>query len=85
MPLLWLAVEDGAGPQSDRAYLERNAIGLLAGPEGPLDPPSRGWLGNHSPRDAIRKSGVWNLDHVDATYDPEFLDRLDRYVKVTPP
>jgi len=30
MPFLWLAVEDDAGPQSLRGYLERNSIALLS-------------------------------------------------------
>ncbi len=78
MQLLWLAVEDDPGPQSHRAYIERNVIALLAGAKGPLDPPSEGWLGRHSPRVPIRQGGLWNLDHVGDSYDPEFLEILKR-------
>jgi len=40
MGVLWLAIEDEASPSSDRAYIERNLIGLLVGKAGPIDPPS---------------------------------------------
>ena len=51
MPLLWLAVEDAAGRESLRGYIERNSIALLSnyGKE-PIDPPSKSWLGNHCAR-----------------------------------
>jgi hypothetical protein len=83
MSLLWLAVEDEPGPQSARAYLERNSIGLLAGPDGPLDRPSSKWLGRHSPHDTIRESGLWNVNHVEQEYEPDFLVRLAEYVDQT--
>lgn len=83
MSLLWLAVEDAPGPNSDRAYLERNLIGLLVGPTGPFDPPSSSWLGLFSPNERIRRSGLWNLDFLDYTYDRSFLDIIDYYVDVT--
>lgn len=37
MPFLWLNVPDSAGPDSDRAYIERNSIGLLSNGCDPLD------------------------------------------------
>ena len=37
MSILWLAIEDEAGPSSDRAYIERNLIGMLVGKTGPAD------------------------------------------------
>ncbi len=83
MSVLWLAVEDEAGPASDRAYLERNLIGLLACQAGPPDPTSLGWLGHHSPDERIRRSGLWNLDFLDYSYCSKFLDILDEYVQVT--
>ncbi len=83
LSFLYLAVEDPAGPDSDRAYLERNIIGLLAGTEAPLDPPSPDWLGRFSPEPGIQKSGLWNLDFLGRPYDHEFLDILEEYVLVT--
>lgn len=81
--LLWVNVPDPPGPESDRARIERNAVALLAGPEGPLDPASPGWLGHHSPHDAIRRAQLWNIDYVGDEYDPRFLDLLAHYVKCT--
>jgi len=84
MPFLWLEVNDTPGPASDRAYLERNCIALLSnfGKE-PIDGPCERWLGLHSPQETIRKSGLWNTNHVDDGYTPVFLDVLEKYVRET--
>lgn len=83
MRILWLSIEDESGPYSDRAYIERNLIGLLAGKTGPIDLPSNNWLGQYSPREQIRTSGLWNLAHLSYKYSPEFLDVLDEYILIT--
>lgn len=80
MSVLWVAVEDEAGPESDRAYLEQNLIGLLSS-NG--DSPSSQWLGRFSPKKKIQKAGLWNLNHIDYPYCPDFIDMLDKYVAVT--
>ena len=79
-------VDDEPGPGSDRAYIERNAIALASnyGSE-PIDPRVDGWLGHESPSEKIRGSGLWNVDHVDESYDPAFLDRLAGAVEETEP
>ena len=82
MSVLWLAIEDEATPASDRAYIERNLIGMLVGKAGPADPPSPDWLGRFSPNERIRLSGLWNLDFLDYTYSPNCLDVLDEYVLI---
>lgn len=84
MPFLWLPVEDEAGPGSDRGLIERGSIALLShwGKE-PIDPPSEGWLGHHCNRARVRESGLWNANHVDESYDPAFLDRLEQLVLQT--
>lgn len=79
--LLWLEVPDNPGPDSDRAYIERNSIGLLSGSGNPLDIPSKTWLGNFSSCDPIRKSGLWNVNHVVYGYDYRFLDVLRYYIE----
>lgn len=81
--ILWLDVEDEASPASDRAYLERNLIGLLVGKAGPVDLPSNDWLGRFSPNERIRNSGLWNLNFLDYSYSSEFLDVLDEYALIT--
>lgn len=83
MSILWLAIEDDASPASDRAYIERNLIGLLVGKTGPLDLPSPGWLGCSSPDERIRNSGLWNLDFLDHSYSRDFLDVFDEYILIT--
>jgi hypothetical protein len=86
LPFLWVDVDDEPGPGSDRAYIERNAIALASnyGSE-PIDPRTEGWLGHDSPSEKIRGSGLWNVDHVDESSDPAFLDRLAGAVEETEP
>lgn len=83
MSVLWIDVDDFPGPDSDRAYLERNLIGLLSGPSGAIDLASRDWLGLQSPRWEISQSGLWNLNYLDYQYDPKMLDILEEYVDIT--
>ena len=81
--LLWLTVQDDAGPASDRAYLERNLIGLISR-EGLLH--CRGtanWLGLRSHDWRIAATGLWNLNHILTKPDPDFLDVLESYVEIT--
>jgi hypothetical protein len=79
MPFVWVAIDDVAGPNSERGYIERNAIGLLSNFRRPaLDPPSSLWLGRFCTSARVRESGLWNSDHVDDPYDDKFLSRLER-------
>ena len=81
MPFLWLNVGDERGPRSERGTIERNAIALLSGYREPvLDPPSAGWLGHSSDRCRVRRSGLWNNNHVDEDYAPSFLDAMERRI-----
>lgn len=81
MSISWLGVEDEPGPRSLRGYVERNAISLLSNYRSPpLEPPSQEWLGLSCPRERIRKSGLWNSNHVDEPYDPLFLDTMDELI-----
>lgn len=85
MPVLWLAVDDDPGADSERGIIERGAIALLSGwGRADIDPPSANWLGLASTRDKVRRSGLWNNNHVDETYDPAFLDVMERRVLATP-
>lgn len=84
LPFLWLKVNDEPGPESDRAYLERNTIALVSNFRNDLiDRRDGDWLGHASPSDEIRKSGLWNVNHVEEEYDPVFLDRLRRAIQTT--
>jgi hypothetical protein len=62
MPFLWLSLEDQAGPESRRGYIERNSIALLSNyQKPPLDPPSLSWLGRYCERERVSSSGLWNI------------------------
>lgn len=86
LPFLWIDVDDEPGPNSDRAYIERNAIALVSNfQKESLDSRRDDWLGRHSPRKEIQDSGLWNINHVEETYDPAFLDRVAEAVEDTTP
>lgn len=77
MPFLWLAVEDDPGPDSMRGFVERNSVALLSNfGRHSLDPPSADWPGHHSQSDRVRRSGLWNSNHVEGSHTPEFLGQL---------
>ncbi|MCY3690484.1 MAG: hypothetical protein OXH30_00575, partial [Chloroflexi bacterium] len=77
MPFLIVPVLDAPGPDSKRGYIERNAIALLSAYNtADADTPSPQWLGCHSSRERVRRSGLWNNDHVNEDYSPEFLNVL---------
>ena len=75
MPFLWLNVPDDPGPNSKRAFIERNAIALLCNAQqtDDTDKASESWLGRYSEQPKVRNSGLWNRDYVDKDYDPKFL------------
>jgi hypothetical protein len=77
MPFLWVAVDDQPGQENARGYIERNSIALLSNHQKPaLDPPSALWLGRHCNRERVRSSGLWNSNHVDERYDPDFINQF---------
>lgn len=83
-PFLWLAIDDEPGRRSDRGTIERNSIALLSNFVGDtLDAPSKKWLGHSSKSESVRRSGLWNQQHVDEAYDPAFLVLLARYIEQT--
>lgn len=83
MRVLWLNVPDEPGPNSDRAFLEQNLIGLLAGQTGPVDVGTSDWLGYWSPHPAIKRSQLWNVDYTEGSYRRDFLGVLTDYVSAT--
>ncbi len=84
MPFLWLPVNDEPRPASLRGLIERNSIALVTNqPDGALDIPSGDWLGLHSNRSAVVRSGLWNQRHTDEEYDAAFLDELSRLIELT--
>jgi len=77
MPFVWLEADHEPGPASIRSYLERNSIGLLSAATT-IDPPSVEWFGRHAADENIRKSGLWNVNYVDDTYDSAFLAAFEK-------
>ena len=81
MSFLWLPIEDEPGSNSRRGYIERNAIALLSNDQRPpLDAPSQAWLGHHTDRERVRRSGLWNQNHVEGACDPDFIEQFARLV-----
>jgi hypothetical protein len=78
MSVLWLDILDDPGPKSVRSSIERNAISLLSNRLHPTDAPNATWLGRHSPDERIRRSGLWNLDHVNDSHDVAFLELMGK-------
>jgi hypothetical protein len=81
MPFIWLAIEDDSGRASLRGYIEKNAISLLSNSgKAPIDAPSDKWLGHACNRIKVKKSGLWNQNHVDESHIPAFLDVFERLI-----
>jgi hypothetical protein len=76
MPVVCLAVPD----REHRRAIEANAIALLSRRTGGLDQASPAWLGRHAASEQVHTSALWNVNHVDAIYDPAFLDLLEQTV-----
>jgi hypothetical protein len=82
MPFLCLEIDDEANPTSKRGYIERNCIALLSNyGKPPVDPASSKWLGHRCNRERVRRSGLWNQNHVDEKYDPAFLEVFNDLVE----
>jgi hypothetical protein len=78
MPLLWLEVPD----REQRISIRANSIALLSRCTGGTDPISPGWLGLDAGNENVRRSGLWNSEHVDDPYDPAFLNVMEAHLKV---
>lgn len=81
MPFLWLAVDDPPGVDSDRGLIEAGAISLLTNFERPpVDPPSTAWLGLRADSETVRRSGLWNVNHVADPPIGDFLSAFERWL-----
>lgn len=83
MHVVWLDIDDEPGAASERAYIERNAIGLLSrlgllSGRADID-----WLSSYSSDWRIAASGLWNLSHTLRIPDPDFIKRLTAAVERT--
>lgn len=66
-----IEIDDEASKNSLRAKTERQLIALLTENWLPLERPRADWLGYSSDRDAIVRSGIWNVLEVAKSYSPE--------------
>lgn len=73
LELVVLPVADDPSASSDRAFVERNTIAAMCKAGPVIDPPSESWLGLHTDRAAIVRSGLWNVDHVGRRFDARLL------------
>jgi len=81
MPFLCLLITDKASKESLRGYIEKNSIALLSNySKEPLDAASDEWLGHDCNRERVKKSHLWNQNHVDDTYDSNFLNVFEELV-----
>jgi hypothetical protein len=81
MPFLCLLINDVASKESLRGYIERNSIALLSNSnKKPLDAASEEWLGHNCNRERVKKSHLWNQNHVDDIYDLDFLNVFEELV-----
>jgi hypothetical protein len=85
MPFLWLNVDDPPSVDSDRGVIEAGAIALLSNLDRPAcDPPTLSWLGRRARHSSVRGSGLWNVNHVRESHNPDFLDLMARYTRHHP-
>ena len=85
MPFLWLSIEDTPGPDRFAATLSGMPSPYSATTSSGTHPSSHNWLGRFCDRERVRLSVFWDSNHVDETYDPAFLDCLDRLVEMETP
>jgi len=78
LPCLVIKVDPETNGPRHRGYLERNMIALLSQIQRN---DTQTWLGEYSSRAAVRDSKLWNNNHTDEQYDPEFLNLLEYYIK----
>jgi len=77
-PFVLVDIPDEPSPNSFRSYIEKSSIALLSNFErNPIDLPSSNWLGLYSNREKVSRSGLWNSDYVDKTFDNMFLNELN--------
>lgn len=82
MPFLWLDIDDPINGPSLRGTIEQNSIALLSNyKRPPIDQASKLWLGLDCNREKVRRSNLWNSNHVSENYDPHFLTLLEQLIE----
>lgn len=81
--IAYLNIDDEPSSKSNRAYVEKNSISLLSTANHSLEFPSSHWLGKYSTHPSIINSSLWNVDHIHAEYDLEFINVFEHYADIT--
>jgi hypothetical protein len=64
--------------------IKDNSIALLSNyQKPPHDKASEGWLGSYCANRLVRLSGLWHSEHVASNYDPIFLNKMKKFIRVT--
>ncbi|WP_312622172.1 hypothetical protein [Haloarcula sp. 1CSR25-25] len=85
LPFLYVNVSGEPGPESDRATIEASTIAMVSHYRRTANPADLDWLGYHSPKPEIYRSGLWNIQHISELFDPSVISLLDEYVDETSP
>lgn len=87
LPFLYLRVPDPPGPDSDRSKIEMNAIALTSHYRRQMESPyaTPDWLGKHSPKPEIYRTGLWNIQHVSGLFSQAITDTMESYISDTTP
>jgi len=81
LPFLWLDVEGPGQKFNIRSTIHKYSISLLSNLiHSPINPPTKFWLGQHSPNNNVKNSGLWNAHATDTAPVPDFLPILEKYV-----
>lgn len=84
LPFLVINIPGDAGPDADRALIEKNLIALVSharrtNPELQKDD----WLGDRSPRAEISRTQLWNIQHVSSFYSDDIIQQVTPYINQT--
>ena len=64
--------------------IETGAISLLSNYERTaIDAPSTTWLGKQARSELVKKSGLWNVNHVKDSSSDRFIDTLEKYIHLS--
>lgn len=86
LPFLVIDIPGEPGPDCDWAMIEKNLIALVSHARRTSpDLKKDDWLGYHSPRAEIAKTGLWNIQHVSSFYSDNIIRQVEPYVKGTDP
>ena len=86
LPFLILNVPGEPGPKSDRATMEKQLISTFSFYRRQHDwLRSSNWLGSHSPKKEVYKTGLWNINHVEGFSSPSVVYDVKEYSEITEP